>query len=167
MATREDLISGIEMVIREGRRVAADLSEEQWSHAVDQDGWKSKEVLAHVAAVGTIVVPMVNGLVNAAPGADSTAGIDINALNASFVAQRAGKTIPELADELASAYGTVIDFVKRAPDDVLARKATISGYADVPLSDILVRMVVLHGLAHIYSAYSAVFNAVRAEGTRV
>ena len=156
MATREELISGLELVVQEGRRVAAALTEDQWAKTVDLDGWKNKEVLAHVASVGTLVQPMIGAWANAPAGADVGAGLDINALNEQLVAARRDKSIAELADEVSTTYAGVIQFVKEAPDDLLARKITIMGYKDVEASDLLVRMVILHGLAHIYSAYSSV-----------
>ncbi len=159
MATREEVINGLSMLIQEGHRVANDLTDAQWDLVVDLDGWKAREVLAHIAGVGGMVVPMVSGIVSAPAGSDGFAGIDIDQINAGVVASKAGKTAKELADELETAYRGVIDFVKNAPDDVLAKRVTVAGYKDVPVSDIAIRMVVMHGLAHIYSVYSSVMNA--------
>ena len=58
MATKAELIAGYEVLIQEARRIAASLSPDQWALSVDLDGWKGVEVLAHVAGVGTLVVPM-------------------------------------------------------------------------------------------------------------
>ena len=80
-------------------------------------------------------------------------------MNAGLVGARAGKTPAELADEVAQAYGSVMEWVRSAADDVLEKHVTAGGYKDVPLSDVLVRMTILHGLAHLYSVYSAVFFA--------
>ena len=159
MATREELINGISMVIQEGRRVANDLTDAQWELVVDIDGWKATEVLAHIAGIGGIVVPMLGGIAGAPSGTDTFAAIDIDQINAGIVAARADKTAKELADELETAYRGVIEFVKTAPDDVLSKRVTVAGYKDVPISDIAIRMVVMHGLAHIYSVYSSVMNA--------
>ena len=52
MATRDELVGGIEMLIRECRRLATDLRPEQWEGVVDLDGWKNKEALAHIASIG-------------------------------------------------------------------------------------------------------------------
>jgi hypothetical protein len=158
MATKDELINGLQVLIQESTRIANDLSDADWARAVDFDGWKSKEVLAHVAGVGTLVSPLINGAANAPAGTNAGAGIDINAINAGMVAARADKSVAEIADELAKNYGAVIDFVKSASDDLLAKPVTFAGYVDVPVSDIIVRMVILHGLAHVYSAYSAVFE---------
>lgn len=158
MATKDELIRGIEQLIQEGHRLANDLRAEDWAQVVDIDGWKSQEVLAHIAGVGSMVQPLAGGIANAEPGANAFAGIDIDQINAGIVAARTGKQPKELAAELETAYKGVIEFVKGAPDDLLLRRATVAGYVDVPLSDILNRMVILHGLAHIYSVYSSIMN---------
>jgi hypothetical protein len=158
MATKQELIDGYEFLIREARRIAASLSADDWTKAVDQDGWKNTQVLAHVAGIGTIVVPFVTGMSSAPAGTDAGAAMNIDELNAGIVAARAGKTPAELAEEVATAYGAVIEWVRGAPDDVLEKRATFSGYRDVLISDLLVRMTILHGLGHIYAAYSAVMD---------
>jgi hypothetical protein len=158
VATKDEIIRGIELLIQEGQRAAMALTPEDWARTQDMDGWKSNEVLAHVASVGGLVAPMVQGMTNAPDGANAGANIDIDALNAAMVGQRKDKTIAELASEISDAYTQVIEFVRTAPDETLAKKASFRGYVDVPVSDLLMRMVVLHGLAHLYSAYSAVFD---------
>ncbi len=158
MATRDEIISGVEMLIREGKRIGGQLTDEQWAKTVDLDGWQGREVLAHVASVGTIVPQMAGSFTSAAPGTDAGASINIDALNAAMVGARKEKTIPELVEEMTAAYTGVIDFVKGAPDDLLTRRVTFGGYKDIEMSDIVVRMVILHGMAHLYSAYAAVMN---------
>lgn len=159
MATKAEMIKGLELLIQEGHRIANDLTDAQWSLVVDLDGWKNKEVLAHVAGIGAVVVPMVSGMLNAPAGADALGAVNIDQMNAGIVASKAGKTAKELADELDAAYTGVIEFIKNAPDEVLAKRITAGGHKDVPVSDIAVRMVIMHGLAHIYSVYSSVMNA--------
>lgn len=159
MTTRDELIGGLQFLVQEGQRMGADLTEDQWAKAVDFDGWKNKEVLAHVASIGTIVVPMMSAWQNAEPGADVFGGVDINALNAQLVAARAGKPIGEITDELAKAYGGVIDWLRTVPDEALERRLTVAGYKDTPAADVMMRMVVLHGLSHVYSGYSAIMNS--------
>jgi hypothetical protein len=159
MATKDQLIKGIEVLIQEGRRLADDLTPEQWEKVVDLDGWKNREVLAHVAGIGGIVVPLANGLASAPAGVDPVGGMNIDDINAGIVTARAAKSAKELADELEAAYRGVIDFVRNAPDDLLAKHATAGGHKDVPLGDILMRMVILHGFGHIYSVYSGIFTS--------
>jgi hypothetical protein len=157
MATKEELTNGLEMVIRESRRLATDLSPEQWQGVVDLDGWKNQEVLAHIAGVGSVVVPMSGGLLSGAPINLTMDTVD--QMNAGFVAQRAQKSPADLADEVETAYRGIIEFIKGAPDDALARNASVGGYRDIPASDILLRMTVLHGIGHIYSVYIGIFTA--------
>lgn len=157
MATKDELVRGIEILIAEGRRLGTDLTDAQWETVVDLDGWKNREVLAHVAGIGAVVVPMVQGLSATPAGADAMAAVNIDQMNAGIVAANAGKSASALADELAKNYGAVIDFIRSAPDATLAAHATAGGYRDIPISDLLMRMVVLHGLGHIYSVYSSIF----------
>lgn len=159
MATREELIAGIETLIQEGNRLASDLTATELENAVDLDGWKGLEAFAHVAGTGTMVQPMVGGIATAPAGADAFAAIDIDQINAGIVGARAGKTAAELASEIETNYRGVIEFIKSAPDETLNAKATVQGYKDVAVSDLVMRMVVLHGLAHIYSVYASVFNS--------
>jgi hypothetical protein len=159
VATKQEIIGGLELVVQEARRLASALTEGQWEKTVDFDGWKNREVLAHVAATGGIVIPFMGGMAQAPEGSNAGASVNIDELNATLVAQRAGKSAADLADEVKTAYGAVIEWVRGAPDDLLAKKMTFGGYVDVPISDLLVRMVVLHGLAHVYSAYAAVMNS--------
>jgi hypothetical protein len=85
--------------------------------------------------------------------------MDIDQFNAGLVGARAGKSVDELVCEMETGYRGVIDWVKQQPEDFFAQKRSFLGYQDVPLSDLAMRMVVLHGLSHIYSAYTAVaFN---------
>jgi hypothetical protein len=156
MATKQELIGGYEFLIQEARRIAASLSAEEWTKAADQDGWKNTEVLAHVAGIGGVVVPLVTAMSSAPAGTDIGAALNIDEMNAGIVAARAGKTPTELAEEVATAYGAVIEWVRGAADDVLQKRATVAGHKDVPISDLLVRMTIMHGLGHIYAAYSAV-----------
>jgi len=155
MATKDELIGGLQMVIQEGKRIGEAFGDEQWTTVQDFDGWKNREVLAHVASIGGIVVPFVTAMANAPAGADASTGMDVDTLNAQLVGQRAGKSAGELVGEIETSYGQVIEWVRSADDATLKQRATFGGYKDLPLSDMLVRLVVLHGLAHIYSAYAA------------
>ncbi len=154
MATKTELIGGLELLIGESRRIGARFSEEDWARAAEEAGWTNREVLAHIAATGGIVVPMLGGMASAPAGTDLGANMDIDALNAQFVAARADKSIPELVTEIDASHRGVIDFLRGAPDSVLDHRATIGGYADMTIADIAMQMVVLHGLAHVYHAAS-------------
>ena len=158
MATKEELIKGMELVIQEGHSIARRLTEDQWSAVVDIDGWKSKQVLAHVASVGSIIVPFASNMANAEPGADLAAGLDVNQMNAGLVGAREGKSPQELAQELETGYRGAIEFIKTAPDDLLNKKVAFRTMTDTAVSDVIATVVVMHGIAHFYSAYDAIMN---------
>lgn len=159
MATKDDVVRGIELLVQEVTRLRTALTEDQWQNVVDLDGWKSREVLAHIAGVATLIQPMAGGMTSAPAGADTLGAIDIDQMNAGLVAARAGKTTAELIDEAVTAYTAAIAFIRNADAATLDHRVNALGYKDVPLSDIIVRMVVLHGLAHVYSVYTSVFYA--------
>jgi hypothetical protein len=165
MATKQDMISGVEMLLRESQRIATVLRADEWARAHDSDGWKNNQIMAHIASVGTLVVPFMGNFNNAAPSQDAGAGLDINALNAQMVGARADKSVQELADETSKAYGGVIEFIKGSDDAMWQQPRTMLGYKEVPLGDIFMRMVVLHGLSHIYEAYSAVMGPIPTAAT--
>lgn len=158
MATKQELTDGLAFLVRETTRISDGLTADQWSHVVDLDGWKGSEVLAHVAGVASLVAPMAGGFASAPAGTNAMAGFNIDDINAGLVSARAGRSVRELADEVSTAYAGVIEFVRNAPDSLLSTRVTVGGYKDVEMSDILVRMVIMHGLAHLYSVYAAVMN---------
>ncbi len=154
MTTKDELITGLHLLINEGKRIGERFTDDEWTMAADEGGWTNKQVLAHLAAVGGIVVPFVSGVASAPPGTDLGANMNVDAMNAQFVSQRDGKTVPELVNELETAYGGVIDYVRNAPDALLTKRATVGGYQDMTIGDLMMQMVVLHGLAHVYHTAS-------------
>lgn len=156
MATKQELISGVQMVIQEAHRLSRDVSDAQWAEVVDIDGWKNQQVLAHIAGVGGIMVPLGQQLLGGQMAPISMQMVD--SFNAGMVSERAGKTPKELAAEVETSYAGIIKFLESAPDESLKQIVSVGGYKDIPFSDVLVRMVVLHGLAHIYSVYSGIFS---------
>jgi len=154
MATKDELTNGINVLITEARRIGARLTDDQWAAAGNEGGWTNREILAHVAGVGGMVVPFVTSVANAPPGTDGGAGLDINALNAQVVGQRADKTVPQLIDELAANYSAVIEWLRTAPDDLLDRRTSFAVYQNLTLSDLAMQVVVMHGIAHLYNAAS-------------
>ena len=159
MATKDELTKGLDVLIQEARRMSADLTEKQWERAVDLDGWRNKEVLAHVAGLGAIVVPLINAMANAPAGTDIASGNDVDAMNAGILKSQSGKSAAELAEEIATNYGAVAKFIASAPEEMLEKRATVGGHKNLPISDLLMRMIVLHGIGHIYSVYSGIFFA--------
>jgi hypothetical protein len=162
MATTAEITNGIDFMVREAERLVNTLREEEWASVQDIDGWKNTQVLAHIAGVGSIVLPFTQNLLAAEEGAASPP-IDIDAMNAGLVGARAGKSVQELLDEIRSVYKGVADFARDKPDDFWTPRRNILGYRDVTLGDLLFRMVIMHGLGHIYSVYASIALPVTAK----
>ena len=154
MATKEELTTGIQVLMTEANRIGGRLSDVQWAAAGDEGGWTNKQILAHVAGVGGMVVPFVTSLASAAPGADAGAGFDIDALNAQIVGQRADKSVPQLVEEITTNYSGVVDWLRGAPQDTLDGKTSFLMYKDMTVSDLMMQIVVMHGISHLYHAAS-------------
>jgi hypothetical protein len=156
MATKDEITAALGVLISEARRIAGRFSDAEWAMEGDEGGWTNKQVLAHVAGVGGMVVPFVSNVAGAAAGTNLGDNFNIDAINAQIVAQRTDRTPAELAAEVESSYGAVIEFVRSAPDELLRRDVDFSGFRNISVGDLLLQMVALHGIAHIYHAASRV-----------
>ncbi len=152
MTTRGDLIDGYRMIIREAQRVTSSFSADDWAKPVHGDeGWNRKQIYCHLAATAEITPGFLGNLANAEEGADAGAGLDIDAFNAQMVAAKEDLSPEELIEALAAGYETLIEFTKNMPDEQLALKRRF-GAVEGTVGDLLDSVIVLHGLAHIYSA---------------
>ena len=154
MTTRQDLIDGLKMIIREGQRITSTFEAEDWKKQVHDDeggGWNRKQVYCHITAVGEIAPSMAPSLASVPAGGDAGAGVDINALNAQLVAAKEALSEAELMDAFAAAYEKLIDFVKEMPVEQLQAQTTF-GAISGSVADVVDSLIVLHGLSHIYSA---------------
>ena len=154
MTTREDLIQGLEMIKREGLRITSAFSPEDWEKQVHDDeggGWNRKQVYCHVTAIGEIAPSMAPNLASVPAGGDAGAGVDINAMNAQLVAAKEALSEAELMDAFTAAYDKLIEFIKEMPAEQLEAQ-TKFGAVSGSVADVVDSLIVLHGLAHIYSA---------------
>lgn len=156
MATKQELIEGLEFLIREARRIGDrfDGNDAEWAMPGDEGGWNVKQVFCHVAGVGAITSRFIESLGQAPAGTDAGAAINIDAINAGLVQQREAASGREAVEDLARSYEKVIEWVRATPDGTFDQRATIGGYRDMTLSDVMMQMIVMHGIAHIYHAAS-------------
>ena len=152
MATKEEIIAGLELTISQAKRTTSQYAEGEWEWK-RAGGWTPKEVYSHLAAVAGIVPQMGQGLAAAPEGADIAQGIDINAMNAQSVGGMASMTFPQIMETFETNYRKLIDYVISVPDDALNQKRRFFS-EPIPVSDILTNTVVLHGLHHVYEANS-------------
>lgn len=152
MATKEEIIAGLELTVAQGKRTTSLFSEGEWD-SKRAAGWTPKEVYAHLASVAAIVPNLAQGLANAPEDQDIAQGVNIDQMNAQSVAAMASMTPEQIMAAFEANYGKLIDFVKSIPDEQLnARRRFISD--TVPVSDILANAIMLHGIHHVYEAAS-------------
>lgn len=157
MTTREDLIQGFQMILREGQRITSKFSPEDWKIQVHDDeggGWNRKQVYSHVTAIAEIAPSLAPNLADLPEGGDAGAGIDINALNEQLVAAKNALSESELMDAFKAAYENLIKFVQEMPDEQLEAQTTF-GAVSGSVADVVDSLIVLHGIAHIYGAGGA------------
>jgi hypothetical protein len=150
MATREELIAGLELTVAQGKRTTSLFAEGEWD-SKRGCGWTPKEVYSHLASVAAIVPNLAQGLMNAPEDQDIAAGLDVDEMNARSVAAMASMTPEQVMAAFEGNYRKLIDFVKSLPDDQLNVKRRLISEA-VPVSDILANAIMLHGLHHVYEA---------------
>ena len=152
MATREEIVAGLELTVAQGKRTTSLFAEGEWD-AQRAAGWTPKEIYAHLASVAAIVPNFAQGLANAPEDQDITQGMDIDEMNARSVAAMASMTPEQVMAAFEANYRKLIDFMKSVPDEQLnARRLYISD--TVPVSDILANAIMLHGIHHVYEAAS-------------
>ena len=150
MATREEIIAGLEFTVAQGKRTTALYAEGEWDWKRDS-GWTPKEIYSHLAAVAGIVPGFAQGMMAAAEGQDLAAGMDINTMNDQAIAGMASMPPEQVMQAFETNYVKLIEFVKTAPDDLLSSKRRFLSET-VPVSDIVASSIMLHGLHHVYEA---------------
>src|SRR5438445_7397107 len=121
MATKQEIISGLEMTVALAKPTTSPFAEGEmeWKRA---GGWTAKEVYTHLAAVAGSVPQLGQGLASAPEGQDIAAGMDINAMNEQAVKSMASMTPEQVMQAFETNYGKLIDFVRSAPDELLSSR---------------------------------------------
>jgi hypothetical protein len=150
MATREEIIDGLEFTIAQAKRTTALFGEGEWDQKRSA-GWTPKELYAHLAATAGIVPGFAQGMLSAPEDRDLAEGIDINQMNDTAVAGMSSMTPEQVMQAFETNYGTLIDWVKSVPDKTLNQKRRFLSDS-IPVSDILASSIMLHGIHHVYEA---------------
>ena len=152
MATKEEIIAGLELTLSQGKRTTSLYAEGEWDWK-RASGWTPKEVYAHLAAVAGMVPNLGQGLLNAPEGQDIIQGMDVNQMNAQAVGAMKSMSPEQVMQAFETNYRALIDYVKSLPDDLLKQKRSLLS-DPIPVSDILASTIMLHGLHHVYEANS-------------
>ena len=154
MATKQEIIEGLELTITQAKRTTALFAEGEWDWK-RASGWTPREVYSHLAAVAAMIPGFSQAMIAAPEDRDLIDGLNVNQMNAQAVGSMSPMTPEQVMQAFEANYRKLIDFVKTAPDDQLnARRRFASD--PVPVSDIVGTSVMLHGLHHVYEAASRV-----------
>ena len=152
MATKEEIITGLELTIAQARRTTALFAEGEWGWK-RAAGWTPREVYSHLAAIAGMVPNFAQAMLGAPEDRDITEGMDVNQMNAQAVSAMESMTPEQVMQAFEANYRKLIDYVKSVPEDQLnAKRRLLSD--KMPVSDILANSVMLHGLHHVYEANS-------------
>jgi hypothetical protein len=150
MATREEIITGLEFTIAQARRTTSVFAPDEWD-ARRHTGWTPKEIYAHLAAVASMVPAFSQGMMASPEDRDMTAGMDINQMNEQSVNTMRAMAPEQILQAFEANYAKLIEFVKALPEEQLNVKRSF-GPVPMPVSDVLANIVVLHGIHHVYEA---------------
>ncbi len=154
MASKEELIAGLELTIAQAKRTTSLFAEGEWEWK-RAAGWTPKEVYAHLGAVAGMVPGFAQAMLSAPEDRDLLQGVDVDQMNAQAVGSMASMTRAQVMQTFETNYGKLIDFVKSVPEEQWNAKRRLASEL-VPVSDILGNAVMLHGLHHVYEAASRV-----------
>jgi hypothetical protein len=150
MATRDEIIKGLEFTIEQGKRTTSLYVEGEWEWE-RACGWTPKQIFSHLAAVAQVVPQLSKGLEDAPETTDIGAGMDMNVMNEQAVSAMASMSPEQVMQAFETNYGNLIEFVKSIPEEQLqAKRSFLSD--PVPVSDILANAIMLHGIHHVYEA---------------
>jgi len=152
MATKEEIIAGLELTVSQAKRTTGLWAEGEWEWK-RATGWTPKQTYSHLAAVAGIVPQLGQGLAGAPEGTDISQGMDINAMNEQAVGAMTSMTPQQVMETFETNYRKLIDYVRSVPDETLTTKRSFLS-EPIPVSDILANTVMLHGLHHVYEANS-------------
>lgn len=156
--SKADIVTGLEMIIREGQRTTRVFTDDDWSGVVhdEEGGWSRKQVYCHLAATADITPGFLQNIAGAKEGEDAGAGFDITAFNAQQVAARESAPTDELMQSFESSYKQVIKAVEEMPDEQLTLKRKFGDFEGT-VEDLILSVLILHGLSHIYISSTRAF----------
>jgi hypothetical protein len=151
MASKQDIISGMQEVVAQAKRVSALLDDQGDWETKRPAGWTPKEMYCHLSSVSGLLATTGPGLLSAPEDADFTASTSIADLNAQAVASMSGMTPEQLTQSVVANYGKAIEWVKSLSEEELQTNKTFA-QMKMPVADLLGNIGVLHANHHLYEA---------------
>ena len=151
MATREELMGGLQFVPAQARRVAGMLDAANEWDVKRPAGWSPKEMFAHVAVTVGMMPKMGPDILKAPPEADVVDGLDIAEFNEQGVASMRSMDAKQAVEALSTNCSKMSDWVKSVTAEQLESKHTFRGMP-MTMSDLLMTVTVMHSIHHLFEA---------------
>ena len=149
MATREELMGGLQFVPAQAKRVACWTRRTSGTPSEKRAG--PRKMFTHVAATVGMMPKMGPNVLKAPPEADVTMAL-ISQSSTSKASPQCARWTPKQAVETLSANCSKLsDWVKSLTDEQLESKHTFRGMP-MPMSDLLMTVTVMHPIHHLYEA---------------
>lgn len=151
MATREELMTGLQFVPAQARRVAGLLDAANEWDVKREAGWTPKEMFIHVAAILNLMPMMGPQILKAPPDVDIVEGIDIAESNEQGVAPMRSADPKQAVEALTANCSKMSDWVKSLTDEQLESKHKFRGMP-MSMADLLMTVTVMHSIHHLFEA---------------
>jgi hypothetical protein len=151
MATREELMGGLQFVTAQAGRVAGLLDAANEWDTRRPAGWTPKEMFIHVGAILGLMPMMGPQVLKAPPEADIVEGIDIAESNEQGVAPMRSMDSKHAVETLSANCSKMSDWVKSLTDEQLEGKHKFRGMP-MTMADLLMTVTVMHSIHHLFEA---------------
>ena len=151
MATREELLGGLQFVPAQARRVAGMLDAANEWDVKREAGWTPKEMFIHTAAILGMMPMMGPDVLKAPPEADVVDGLDIAEFNERGVASMRSMDAKQAVEAISTNCSKMSDWVKSLTDEQLGSKHKFRGMP-MTMSDFLMTVTVMHAIHHLFEA---------------
>ena len=151
MATKAEIVTGMEQLVVQAKRVGRLLDETGDWEAQRPAGWTPREMFCHVAAVGGMIAQMGPAMLAAPETADMTQSTSIADLNAQTITSMQALTPPQLVQMIETNYGKAADWIGGLSEEQLQANKTFAQMT-LPTSEIISNLGILHGNHHLYEA---------------
>src|SRR3972149_4089298 len=109
MATKQEIIEGLELTVTQAKRSTALFAQGEWDWK-RAGGWTPKELYSHLAAVAGMVPGFSQALLAAAEHQDLLQGMDVDQLNAAAVGSMSSMTPEQIMQAFERTYGKLTQF---------------------------------------------------------
>src|SRR3970282_2841293 len=103
MATKEELIAGLELTIAQAKRTTALYAHGEWDWK-RASGWTPREVYSHLASVAAMIPGFSQAMIAAPEDRDLVDGLDVNSMNPQAVGSLSSMTPEEVMHAFAANY---------------------------------------------------------------